>query len=169
MRYLMLVALLTASSAVATPMSSSREKANALGFHQHQPKSSLHGYSPAPVVADTDSTSGETPESAPSPGPGRIAPVNKTAAPSTPPLGPGRIAPVDKKTPPPTTPERCMTGRMGGADSVPWGCAISQPPKQIPEPGTGTLLVVGLMALWLRRFAKRFQLRRIRSVVPAPL
>ena len=51
-KYIMLVVLLAAGAAVATPMPS-REKPNALGFHHHQPKSSLHNSNGAPVVADT--------------------------------------------------------------------------------------------------------------------
>ena len=146
--------LLAAGVATATPMPSSREKPNALGFHQHQPKSSQHGYiAAAPPVADTTATNGEpttgdTSIATPPPGPGRIAPPDKTDKTKTPPPpGPGRIEPVNKtKTSPP---EFCTTARMGGPpDLTPWGCAIKGPPKELPEPGTYALLAVGLMALW---------------------
>jgi hypothetical protein len=147
------VMLLAAGAATATPLPSSREKPNALGFHQHQPKSSQHRYTAsAPLVADTTATNGEpatgeTSIATPPPGPGRIAPPDKTDKTKTPPPpGPGRIAPVDKtKTSPP---EFCTTERMGGPDSTPWGCAIKGTPKELPEPGTYALLAVGLIALW---------------------
>lgn len=145
-RYLTIVVLLAAGAAVATPLSSSREKPNALGFHQHQPKSSLPAYRPAPEVADTTPETGETSMSTPPPGPGRISPVDKT------------------RTPPR---ELCITQRMGGGDPVPQGCPVTEPPKKVPEPGTYALLVVGLMALWLVRFANRRRCRRTRGIVEA--
>jgi hypothetical protein len=151
------VVLLAAGAALATPMPPSREKTNALGFHQHQPKSSLHGYTgAAPLVADTTSTNGEpttgeTSIATPAPGPGRIAPPDKTDKTKTPPPpGPGRIEPVNKTRPDP--PEFCTTQRIGGPpDLTPWGCAIKGPPKELPEPGTYLLLAVGLLGLCLVR------------------
>jgi len=155
-RFLISVVLMAAGAAVATPMPSSREKPNALGFHQHQPKSSLHGYTgAAPLVADTMSngelTTGETSIATPPPGPGRIAPPDKTDKTKTPPPpGPGRIEPVNKT--PAEPPEFCTTQRIGGPpDLTPWGCAIKGTPKELPEPGTYLLLAVGMMALWLVR------------------
>jgi len=139
-KYIMLVVLLAAGAAVATPMPS-REKPNALGFHQHQPKSSLHNRTPAPEVADSTSTTDETSMVTPPPGPGRITPSDKT---------------------PPASPELCVTQRMGGSNGAPWGCAVPKGPKPIPipEPGTYALLAVGLMALWLVGFANRLRSRR---------
>ena len=161
--------LAVANTATALPLPS-REKPNALGFHQHQPKSSQHGYVPPSQVADTGATSDEDSLSAPTTAPGRIGPADKpsTSIPAlgpgrygpvdkpgatTSPAGPGRIAPVDKTKSSP--PEGCMTQHMGDPESVPWGCAVRKPPKQIPEPGTPALLAVALSALWLVRFARR--------------
>jgi hypothetical protein len=157
-KYVMLVVLLAAGAVGATPMPS-REKPNALGFHQHQPKSSLRNFAPAPVVADTTSATDETSMETPPPGPGRIAPTDKTG---TEPLGPGRITPTDKTRTEP--PEHCVTQRMGGPAVAPWGCAVTKGPKPLPEPGTYALLAVGLMAWWWSRFANRFRSRRPRSI-----
>ena len=162
-RYLALVVLLAVGAAGATPMHSSREKPNALGFHQHQPKSSLHGYASPPLVADTtptgeNSATGATSITTPPPAPGRIGPTDKTPSP---PVGPGRIDPVDKTRTEP--PEFCTTQRIGGPPQTPWGCGIKGPPKELPEPGTYALLAVGLMALWLQRSMHRPRIRRARS------
>src|SRR5262245_3883184 len=95
-KFATLVMLLAAGTAAATPMPS-REKPNALGFHQHQPKSSLHNYTLPSQLGDTYSTGDETSNSAPATGPGRVSPNGKPSA-SPPVVGPGRIAPVDKPT-----------------------------------------------------------------------
>ena len=153
-RSLLLTLLLVAGTAVATPMPSSKPKTNALGFYQHQPKSSQHGYGAAPVVADTTgnglapSDAAESSSAPPPVGPGHIVPPDKTQ-PQGP--GPGRItAPVNKtKTDPPGL---CTTQRMGGPEHPGNGCELKGPIKTVPEPGTYALLGAGLLALlWATR------------------
>jgi PEP-CTERM motif-containing protein len=168
-RYLLLTLLLVASTAMATPIPSSKQKTNALGFYQHQPKSALHRYGTAPLVADTSNgvapvdgdASPETSGTTPAIGPGHIAPTDKTQ-PQAP--GPGKITAPVNKTPPPGRPEFCMTQRIGGPPVVQGGCAVKEPIKTIPEPGTYALLGAGLLALlWATHRRGR---RRAPSVSP---
>jgi len=152
-RYLPLLVLLAAGAVGATPMHSSREKPNALGFHQHQPKSSLHGYASTPLVPDVTSRNDETSTtdearvSTPPAEPGRVVPgdtTDRTKTPHPPPAG--RIEPATGP------PDFCATqGMVGSSDRTPWGCAIKGPRKELLEPGTCVLLAIGLMVLWLQR------------------
>jgi len=171
-RYLLLTLLLVAGAAVATPIPSSKQKTNALGFYQHQPKSSQHGYGAAPLVADTTTngvapadadgslTTGDTSGWTSPVGPGHIAPTDKTQPPAP---GTGHItAPVNKTQP--GRPELCTTQRIGGPPAVQGGCGLKEPIKTIPEPGTYALLAAGLLALlWSTHQRAR---RRARGVPP---